>query len=73
MVEIVFLGPIGLESIEIDVASIEELCKFLSDIPEMKEWIDNSAIAINDTIVLSREGIIDKSDIISILPPVCGG
>lgn len=73
MAKVEFLGPIGIDTMEIEVENMQELSLLLSEIPEMQEWIDNSAVAVNDTLVSSLDVVIKNSDTISILPPVCGG
>lgn len=74
MIKVEFLGPIGLDSIEIDVNNLEQLSGTLKNISGMEQWIDISAIAINDKVVTKRENfLLNDGDIVSVLPPVCGG
>jgi len=40
---------------------------------DLQEWLENSAIAVNDTLVSHLNIPILASDKISLLPPVCGG
>jgi molybdopterin converting factor small subunit len=66
-----FLGPLAREDKVIDVNDSLELKLFLQkEIGE--EWLDSVAVAVNDTIVSNLDDI-KNGDIISILPPVCGG
>ncbi|HHE07470.1 MAG TPA: MoaD/ThiS family protein, partial [Chlorobaculum parvum] len=41
--------------------------------PELKPWLDNSAVAVNDTLVSGLETPLKDGDKVSLLPPVCGG
>ena len=74
MVKVHFLGPIGLDSIEVDCKNFDELKAELGKIDELKAWIGLCAVALNDKIIQNPSEIIFKdSDEISLLPPVCGG
>jgi len=73
MIKVEFLGPIGKESIEVEAHSISELSEILKLDPELKPWLDNSAVAINDTMVNDTKMTLKDGDKVSILPPVCGG
>ena len=67
-----FLGPIGKEPIEVDIKNLRELREILKE-SDVKEWLENSAVAVNDKIVENLDIEIKKNDKISLLPPVCGG
>ena len=73
MAKIEFLGPIPIDTIDVNIKSMKELSILLNTIPEMQEWIDNSAVAVNNTIVSSLNIVVADEDVITILPPVCGG
>jgi len=73
VVRVEFLGPIQKEPLELDITNLNELAKILQDDEELKEWLGNSAVAINDTLVSSLEASLKDGDKISLLPPVCGG
>jgi len=73
MVKVEFLGPINIESKELDIKTLQELADFMKNDPILKEWIGNSAVAVNDVIVNSLDFKLSSGDKISILPPVCGG
>ena len=73
MVKVEFLGPIGKENIEVDVKDLKELKDLLSKDEEIKKWLENSAVAVNDKIVTSIEVELKDGDRVAILPPVCGG
>jgi molybdopterin synthase sulfur carrier subunit len=73
LVHVEFLGPIGKPSLELDITNLNELARYLQDDQEMSEWLENCAVAVNDTIVSSLEYTLNEGDKISLLPPVCGG
>lgn len=74
MAKVVFLGPIDLEPLEVESSSFEELRDTLSKIEALREWLPLCAVAINDEIIKDTSKVaIKSSDIISLLPPVCGG
>ena len=73
MVKVEFLGPIQKEPLELEITNLNELARILQDDESMKEWLKNSAVAVNDTLVSSREHPLKDGDKISLLPPVCGG
>jgi len=73
MIRVEFLGPIQQDNLELDINNLSELAIILQETPEMKEWLENSAVAVNDTIVSSLEHPLKDGDVVSMLPPVCGG
>lgn len=73
MVKVNFLGPINKNSIELDVKNILELRNELLKFEDLKEWLEISAIAINDNFIDSLDISLQDNDVVSILPPVCGG
>ncbi|MBR7118230.1 MAG: MoaD/ThiS family protein [Helicobacteraceae bacterium] len=74
MVEVHFLGPIGLDSIHCEAKNFKELKEELNKIDKLKEWLPLCAIALNDKIVQDSSDItFEDNDTISLLPPVCGG
>ncbi|MCW8894178.1 MoaD/ThiS family protein [Sulfurimonas sp.] len=73
MVRVEFLGPIQKETLELEITNLNELAKILQDDKEMQKWLENSAVAVNDTLVSSREYGLKDGDKVSLLPPVCGG
>jgi molybdopterin synthase sulfur carrier subunit len=73
MVKVEFLGPIQKEALELDIKNLNELATILQEDEEMKEWLVNCAVAVNDTLVASLECELKEGDKISLLPPVCGG
>jgi molybdopterin synthase sulfur carrier subunit len=73
MVKVEFLGPINREAMEVDISNLQELKILLKDDTELQEWLENSAVAVNDTLVSTLDIPIKEGDKISLLPPVCGG
>ena len=73
MVRVEFLGPIGKKPLEVDITNLNQLAEILQKDEQMLEWLKNSAVAINDTLVSSLECELKDRDKISLLPPVCGG
>jgi molybdopterin synthase sulfur carrier subunit len=73
MVKVEFLGPIEKENIEVDVKNLKELKEVLSNDPQLKKWLENSAVAVNDKLVSSLDVELKDGDLVAILPPVCGG
>ena len=73
MVRVEFLGPIQKEPLELDIKNLSELSKVLKEDKEMLEWLQNSAVAVNDTLVSSIDVELKDGDRVALLPPVCGG
>ncbi len=73
MVKVEFLGPIGAEPIELDITSLDELAEYMASKDALKEWSKSSAVAVNDTIIKDRNYQLKDGDVVTILPPVCGG
>jgi len=73
MIKVEFLGPIEKEALELDILNLNELATILQEDNELKEWLQNSAVAVNDNIVSSLDVVLKDGDKVSLLPPVCGG
>jgi len=73
MVRVEFLGPIQKDALELDIENLNELADILQKDKELAEWLENSAVAVNDTMVASLDVELKDGDKISLLPPVCGG
>jgi len=73
MIRVEFLGPIQKDALELEITNLTELAAILQADEEMHEWLSNSAVAVNDTLVSSLEGALKDGDKVSLLPPVCGG
>ena len=73
MVRVEFLGLIGKEPLEVNITNLNELATILQNDTSLLEWLENSAVAVNDALVSSLEYPLKAGDRISLLPPVCGG
>ena len=73
MVKVEFLGPIGKAPLELEVNNLKELSQQLQSDPELAKWLENCAVAVNDTMVADLETPLKDGDRVSLLPPVCGG
>lgn len=73
MVKVEFLGPIKREGLSIEAKSLSEVANILNQDSELKSWLQNAAVAVNDKIVKDIDTPLKDGDRISILPPVCGG
>ncbi|MBQ7675397.1 MAG: MoaD/ThiS family protein [Campylobacter sp.] len=73
MIKVEFLGPIGLENAEFNASNLKELKEILSKDENLKKWLEISAVAINDKMVFDLDCKLKDGDVVSILPPVCGG
>lgn len=73
MVKVEFLGPIKREGLSIEAKSLSEVANILNQDSELKSWLQNAAVAVNDKIIKDIDTPLKDGDRISILPPVCGG
>ncbi len=73
MVKIEFLGPINKEDMTLDIKNLSELGEILKKDSDVSGWLETCAVAINDTLISSKDIILNDGDRISLLPPVCGG
>ncbi|WP_121627969.1 MoaD/ThiS family protein [Poseidonibacter antarcticus] len=73
MVKVEFLGPINKESMNLDISNLSQLSEILKKDDEVSLWLENCAVAINDTLVSRKDIELFSGDKISLLPPVCGG
>lgn len=73
MVKVEFLGPIGIEPLELDVSNLEELSEQLKKDERLCSWLENSAVAVNDILTKDKSLVLKAGDKVSLLPPVCGG
>ena len=73
MVRVEFLGPIKKSPLEIQISNLNELANILKQDEDLKMWLDNSAVAINDILVKNKNISLKSGDKVSLLPPVCGG
>jgi len=73
MVRIEFLGPINKENMDLEINNLSELSEILKNDKEVSTWLETCAVAINDTLVCSKDVELKDGDKVSLLPPVCGG
>jgi len=73
LVRVEFLGPIQKEPLELDITNLNELAEILKEDEIMQEWLKNSAVAVNDTLISNRDFALKDGDRVALLPPVCGG
>jgi len=73
LVKVEFLGPINKKSINVDVSNLLELSEILKKDNEVSTWLENCAVAVNDTLVSKKDMKLKSGDKVSLLPPVCGG
>lgn len=73
MVTVEFLGPINKKAMNVEIKNLEELSVLLKDDSEVSTWLETCAVAINDTLISSKDVELKDGDKVSLLPPVCGG
>jgi molybdopterin synthase sulfur carrier subunit len=73
MIRVEFLGPIDKEPLELDIKNLKELSQILKQDESLQEWLENSAVAVNDKLVSTKDYELKDGDKVSLLPPVCGG
>lgn len=73
MIRVEFMGPIGKPPAEYDVKTLLELKEVFSEDKELTQWLEICAVAVNDEMVSSLDVALQDGDVVTILPPVCGG
>ena len=73
MVIVEFLGPINKDDMKLDIKNLAELSEKIKNDKEISSWLETCAVAINDTLICSKDVDLKDGDKISLLPPVCGG
>lgn len=73
MVKVEFLGPINKETMEVEISNLNDLSEILKNDTLVSTWLNTCAVAINDTLISSRDVELKDGDRVSLLPPVCGG
>lgn len=73
MVKVEFLGPINKEDMNLDITNLTQLSEVLNNDKDVSNWLETCAVAINDTLINSKDIELKNGDRISLLPPVCGG
>jgi len=72
-VKVEFLGPINRAPIQMEAESLKDVAKELQKDEEIKKWLGECAVAVNDKLVKSLDVKLQEGDKVSLLPPVCGG
>ena len=73
MVDVEFLGPINKEPMKVEISNLSQLSEILKNDDQVATWLDTCAVAVNDTLVSTKDVELSHGDKISLLPPVCGG
>jgi len=73
MVLVEFLGPLNKEPIELNIKNLKELKEILRSDEDIKNWLEEVAIAVNDKFVSNLDIELKDGDKVTLLPPVCGG
>ena len=73
MVTVEFLGPINKEPMKVEIKNLVELSEILKSDNEVSTWLETCTVAVNDTMVSSKDISLNDGDKVSLLPPVCGG
>jgi molybdopterin synthase sulfur carrier subunit len=73
LVRVEFLGPIQKEPLMLEITNLSELANILQGDKEMQVWLENSAVAVNDMLVSTKDIELKDGDRVALLPPVCGG
>jgi len=73
MIRVEFLGPIKKEPLDLKISNLNELSEILNKDENLKKWLDNSAVAVNDVLINNKNLPLKSGDKVSLLPPVCGG
>ncbi len=73
MVKVEFLGPIGKPPMELEAKNLKEVAEELKKDEELKKWLEECAVAVNDRLVENLDVELKNGDKVSLLPPVCGG
>ncbi|NVJ54501.1 MAG: MoaD/ThiS family protein [Campylobacteraceae bacterium] len=73
MVKVEFLGPINKEALDVEISNLNELGTLLKEDQDVSKWLETCAVAVNDTLVASKDVALSDGDKVSLLPPVCGG
>ncbi|SMC08487.1 MoaD/ThiS family protein [Nitratiruptor tergarcus] len=73
MVTVEFLGPIAKEPLQVEAKNLREVAQILQKDSEIKKWLGECAVAVNDKIVKTLDIELKDGDKVSLLPPVCGG
>ena len=58
---------------EVEIKNLSDLSEILKDDKEVSTWLKTCAVAINDTLISTKDIELKDGDRVSLLPPVCGG
>ena len=73
MVKIEFLGPINKDCMNIEIDNLSQLSEILKNDKIILPWLETCAVAVNDTLICTKDIKLNDGDKVSLLPPVCGG
>jgi len=73
MVLVEFLGPLNKEPMELNIKNLKELKEILKNDKDVKIWLEEVAVAVNDKLVSNLDIKLKDGDKVTLLPPVCGG
>ena len=73
MVTVEFLGPIQKDTLNLEAETLNDVAEQLKKDAELTAWLENCAVAVNDTMVMDLNTVLKDGDKVSLLPPVCGG
>ena len=73
MIQVEFLGPIQKSPLSMEAKTLKDVAEALKEDKEVASWLENCAVAVNDTLVKSLDTALNDGDKVSLLPPVCGG
>ena len=58
---------------KLDINNLSQLSEILKEDIEVSSWLETCAVAVNDTLIISKDITLNDGDKVSLLPPVCGG
>jgi molybdopterin synthase sulfur carrier subunit len=73
LVKVEFLGSIKTSPIYVEINNLNQLSSVLKENTILDEWLKISIVCVNDLLVEDINIELKSGDIISILPPSCGG
>ena len=62
MVNIEFLGPINRDNLSLDISNLSQLSEHLKADEEISSWLEKCAVAVNDTMICSRDYELNDGD-----------
>ena len=61
-VKVEFLGPINKSPIYIEISNLDQLSSILKENESLEEWLEISAVAVNDVLVSNRNIELKSGD-----------